>query len=126
MNYSIGEVSKMLNLSPYTIRFYDKEGLLSPMDRESGARQFTQSDVDHLHFLCCLRSTGMSLADIKTFFDLAQKGDCTLKERYAILKKQHAIAEDELKKAQRQLEVLEWKEKWFATLIEERLGEKVD
>lgn len=125
MNYSIGEVSKILNLSPYTIRYYDKAGLLFPMDRESGARQFTENDVEHLRFLCCLRSTGMSLADIKTFFELSAQGDCTLKERYAILKKQHAIAEEELKRAQHQLDVLECKQKWFARLIEERLGEKI-
>ncbi|MGN1234674.1 MAG: MerR family transcriptional regulator, partial [Christensenellaceae bacterium] len=125
MFYSIGQAAQILNVSPYTIRYYDKEGLLGSLQRESGSRQFTEEDLDHLRFLCCLRSTGMSLADIKTFLQLCEQGDDTLLERYELLNKQHRIAEEELLRAQHQLEVLERKQCWLKNCIRCRLGKDV-
>lgn len=41
MTYTIGEMSKMLNVSSSTIRYYDKEGLLPFVERtEGGIRVF--------------------------------------------------------------------------------------
>ncbi len=62
MTYSIGEVSKMLNISVSTLRYYDKEGLLPLVNRSSSnIRVFDKTDIE------CLKTTGMQLKDIKLF-----------------------------------------------------------
>ena len=78
MYYSIGEVAEKLNLSKSTIRYYDKEGLLPFVERkESGIRMFAESDISMLQVIECLKSTGLSIKDIKKFSEWCLKGDLT-------------------------------------------------
>ena len=45
--YSIGDISKMLNISISTLRYYDKSGLLPLVNRSSGnIRVFDDTDVE--------------------------------------------------------------------------------
>ncbi|EGP8367258.1 MerR family DNA-binding transcriptional regulator, partial [Listeria monocytogenes] len=54
MTYSIKEVSKIFNLSIYTLRYYDKQGLLPFVSKnQSGYREFTESDLNLIHTICC-------------------------------------------------------------------------
>ena len=56
MAYTIGEMSKMLNVSSSTIRYYDKEGLLPFVERSSGGiRMFKESDFEWLSIIECLK-----------------------------------------------------------------------
>jgi len=64
-----------LGLSIYTIRFYDKEGLLPFVSRnKSGNREFTESDLNLFKMICCLKKTGVQIKDIKKYIDLCMKG----------------------------------------------------
>lgn len=66
MDYTIGEVAKIINISPHTLRFYDKEGLLPFVERsESGIRRFKEEDFGKLMIIECLKKTGMPIKDIK-------------------------------------------------------------
>ena len=86
MTYSIGEVSEMLNISISTLRYYDKEGLLPLVNRTSGnIRVFDEADIECLKMIECLKTTGMQLKDIKTFFEWCEKGDSTIDKRYNLL-----------------------------------------
>ncbi len=74
MTYTIKDISKMFGISIYTIRFYDKEGLLPfVMRNKSGNRVFTESDVGLFRTICCLKNTGMQLKDIKSILISAWK-----------------------------------------------------
>ena len=85
--YSIREVSEKTGLSAHTLRFYEKEGLLSRVERSSsGIRQYSDADLELLGGICCLKNTGMSLREIARFMQLSQEGDCTLRERVALLR----------------------------------------
>lgn len=65
---TIQEVAEVTGISAYTIRFYEKCGILPPIQRtESGIRQFTDADVRFLRFLLELKRTGMSLEEIAEF-----------------------------------------------------------
>ena len=65
---TIQEVATQTGVSAYTIRFYEKMGVLTPITRlPSGIRNFTKEDVSYLRFLLQLKQTGMSLADIMAF-----------------------------------------------------------
>ncbi len=55
-----------LNLTVYTLRYYDKEGLLPFVERtDSGIRRFKESDIEALRVIECLKSTGMPIKEIK-------------------------------------------------------------
>ena len=65
MEYSIGQVAEKLNLPCSTIRYYDKEGLLPFIQRKnSGVRVFSDSDINMLTIIECLKNTGMPIKDI--------------------------------------------------------------
>ena len=84
MTYSIKEVAEKTNLSIYTLRFYDKQGLLPFVSRNaSGYRTFTEGDLHLLKTICCLKETGMKIADIdprqqerKNCFTISDKARC--------------------------------------------------
>ena len=119
MPYSIGEVAKMLNLSIYTLRYYDKEGLIPFVERNSGgARVFEESDVESLKIIECLKSTGMPLKDIKYFIDWCFQGDCTLQQRYDMFLERKAVAEVQMEKLKNTMKIIEYKCHYYKTALE--------
>jgi DNA-binding transcriptional MerR regulator len=84
--YSINEVAKICNLSPYTIRFYDKEGLLPFISRsKKGNREFSETGLDLVKLICCLKNTGMPIKEIKRYIDLCMQGPETVEQRKEIM-----------------------------------------
>ena len=66
--FSISEAAEKSGLSSYTLRYYEKIGLLPPPKRnEGGQRFYTESDLQFIHFLKSLKQTGMSLEDMNQF-----------------------------------------------------------
>ena len=54
-----------------TVRFYEQEGLIQPLDRKDGGhRQFGASELEKLRLALDLREAGLSLPDIKHMFSL--------------------------------------------------------
>ena len=85
MGYSIAEVAEKTNLTPHTLRYYEKEGLLPFVDRsDTGNRDFKDKDMEWLELICCLKNTGMSIKQIKEVITLCLKGDDTLEIRREI------------------------------------------
>jgi DNA-binding transcriptional MerR regulator len=95
---TIQEVAEQTGISAYTIRFYEKAGVLPPIKRmANGIRQFTEADVTFLRFLMQLKQTGMSLEDIMEFTEdgcmreRLQRGDnippFIVEKRIAVLKR---------------------------------------
>lgn len=75
MAYTMKDISSMCKLSQHTIRYYDKEGLLPFVKRDSlGNRIFSETDMQIISLICCLKETGMSIKDIKSFVDTYQNG----------------------------------------------------
>jgi DNA-binding transcriptional MerR regulator len=70
-----GELAQRVGVNPETLRFYEKEGLLSPDSRTpSGYRQFAESAVDRLEFVRRAKGLGFSLTEIRELL-LLQEGD---------------------------------------------------
>ena len=64
-SYPIGALSKMVNLSQRTIRYYEEIGLLHSVRRiENGKRVYTDDDVRRLKFINRLKMLGLSLAEM--------------------------------------------------------------
>ena len=110
MTYSIKEVSEMLGIPASTIRYYDKEGLLPFVERgESGYRFFSDENIRTLRFIECLKTTGMAIKDIQTFFEWVVEGESTMQKRYDLFLKQRGIVEEQIKQLQKTLEVIDYK-----------------
>ena len=113
MYYTVCEVAKRLNLSPYTIRFYSKEGLLNFVDRDqNGNRIFKQSDFERLFIIFSLKRAGMSIKQIREFTILCDQGDSTIAQPLKIILDQRETVESQITQLQDALDVLKYK-KWL-------------
>ena len=77
--YQIGEAARQSGVSSANIRFYEKEGLLSPHGRgENSYRLYSEGDVHQLRFIRLCRAMDMSLDEVRTLLglDLNNKTDC--------------------------------------------------
>src|SRR5689334_11482192 len=83
---TIQEVAQITGLSEYTLRYYERVGLLDPIDRaNSGHRRYGAADLEWLQFLIFLRATGMSIRQMQECAELKRGGDATRRERLAFL-----------------------------------------
>lgn len=61
----IGELAKLVGVDVQTIRFYEREGLLAPPERQqNGYRIYTEQHVERLAFVRRCRMLNLSLAEI--------------------------------------------------------------
>ncbi len=109
MDYSIGEVSKMTGLSPSTLRFYDKEGLLPGLGRQGGKRIFDDGHVRSLRVIECLKSSGLEIRDIRKFMDLTTKGSASYAQRKELMEEQRSKTLEQIDEMQQTLAMLEYK-----------------
>ena len=71
MSYSAGELAKNLGITKDTLRYYEKEGLLPPIKRDSsGHRVYSESDMEWIFLIRCLRDTDMQIYKIKKYVSL--------------------------------------------------------
>lgn len=118
MSYSISEVAKMLNVSTYTIRYYDKEGLFPLVKRVNGIRVFEDKDFPWLRMLNCLKNLDMPIKKIKEYVDLALKGDETLKERYQLILEQEENIKKQIKELNYYKKQIDFKKAYYEKAIE--------
>ncbi|MBT2689640.1 MerR family transcriptional regulator [Bacillus sp. ISL-47] len=117
--YSISEVAKELNLTVYTLRYYDKEGLMPFVERTpSGNRLFKESDISALRVIECLKATGMPIKEIKNFIDWCSEGDSTLKQRYDMFLERKANVEAQMEELKKTMEVIEHKCFYYKTALD--------
>ena len=84
--YTVKEVSQIMKISTHTIRYYDNEGLIPFVSRtQSNIRKFSDHSLSWLKTIHHLRSTNLSINDIKKYIDLSLKGKRTIKQRAEII-----------------------------------------
>ena len=107
MEFTIREVSQRFNLSSSTLRYYDKEGLFPFMQKKaSGYRTFSEKDLACLELVQCLKSTGLSIKEIKEFFDLALQGEGTVPERLRLFEARRDFVLKQISQLQEHLKVI--------------------
>lgn len=72
--FAIGELAEELGLTPRSIRFYEDEGLLSPV-RQGVNRRYSYRDRARLQLICRGKRLGFTIAEIKEFLTLYDGGD---------------------------------------------------
>ncbi len=85
--YTIKDIVCKTGLSAYTLRYYDKIGLMPTLKRnDKKVRIYTNEDICRLELICCLKDSGMSLKDIARFMDMCLIGKETNDEKIELLK----------------------------------------
>lgn len=107
--YTIGQVAELYNFPISTLRYYDKEGLFPNLKRQSGIRQFGESDLEALRIIECLKASGLEIADIKRYFELCQQGNSTYAERRQLFENRKKAVEEEIKRLNKTLDLLNYK-----------------
>lgn len=116
MIYTIGEMAKKLHIAPSTLRYYDKEGLLPFLERsKNGVRIFKDSDFEWLSIIECLKKTGMTIKDIKSFVDWCIEGDSTINQRLALIDQQRELVLVQIKQMEETLQMLNYKHWYYET-----------
>ena len=118
MNYSIGEFSRLTDISIYTLRYYEKEVLITPDRKENGRRMYSENDVKWVEFIKRLKDTGMPIKEIKKYAALRAVGNSTLRERMAMLKKHRTNLNEQISKSQEHLQKLDDKIVFYQSEIE--------
>ncbi|OGH96575.1 MAG: hypothetical protein A2039_00695 [Candidatus Melainabacteria bacterium GWA2_34_9] len=123
--YTIKEVAKRLDVSEHTLRFWDKSGFFPFVNRDkNNVRNFSDSDLNWVYIVKCLRSAGADNKAIKRYIDLCIIGDSTIEERYEIIKSTRVKAEEQMKELLIQMEVLEKKEQYYENMIANKENDK--
>ncbi|MFT3952045.1 MAG: MerR family transcriptional regulator [Oscillospiraceae bacterium] len=107
---TISEASAQFGLTPDTLRYYEKIGLLPPVPRnKSGLRDYDEESCNWIGFIKCMRSAGLSIEVLIEYVSLWLQGDETVEERRALLVAQRKKLTDKLTEIQSTIERLDFK-----------------
>jgi DNA-binding transcriptional MerR regulator len=111
---SPGQAAERSGFSLDTLRYYERIGLLDSIERApSGHRRFRGEDLEWLGVLRCLRETGMPIAQMREYADLARSGQATVAERHRLLTEHDARVGEQIALLQAQRRHLREKIDWY-------------
>jgi DNA-binding transcriptional MerR regulator len=112
--FSPSQAAEQSGFSLDTLRYYERIGLLDDIARTpSGHRQFGDNDLEWLGVLRCLRETGMPIAQMRRYAQLARCGQATLAERMNLLIEHDARVQERISLLQAQRAHLREKIAWY-------------
>ena len=106
----IMEVSEQYGISSDTLRYYERIGLIPPVNRNgSGIRDYNELDLRRVEFIKCMRSAGLPVEVLIEYVALVQQGDRTIEARKEILIEQRKLLVNRMNEMQKTLDILEHK-----------------
>jgi Predicted transcriptional regulators len=111
--YKIGDFSEIVGLNSPTLRYYEKEGLIKPNRTENGVRYYTEQDAKWVRFLLHLKSTGMTIEQLKRYVKLRAEGDSTINQRIELLEEVRRNFEIQYQQLQDSWMILNDKLDWY-------------
>ncbi len=116
-NFTMQEIISETGLTADTLRYYEKEGMISGIHRKpNGHRVYTNSDLEWLKFAICLRKTGMSVKNIKEYRKLMDEGDKTISIRKEMLKNQREKILEEIEVLKEGINRLDFKLEYYQSI----------
>lgn len=107
------EVVERTGLSIDTLRYYEREGLVGPVQRQSGQRRYSEDDIAWIALVTCLRTAGLGIADLRRFTDLL-RGETEPQGRVAFLQRRRDELLNRLHQTQAAITVLDNKIKHYS------------
>jgi len=121
---TIQHVAEITGLSVYTLRYYERIGLIHPIERaENTHRRYTMDDIGWIEFLNKLRAMGMSIQEMQTYAELQRQGDVSLSERVEMLKHLRSRVESCMQELQENLNMVNYKITFYEGVIAEKTPE---
>lgn len=107
MDYTIKDACKKLDLTVHTVRHYCDTGLVPNLRHDkNGNRIFDDESINWLQAAKFLRASGLSIPEIRHYFDLCQQGISSIQERTSILIKLRDRSQKELEMMQLRIDCL--------------------
>ena len=115
---TIAEVSKRYNITPDTIRYYEKIGLIPHVPRnKSGIRDFDENSCNWIEFIKCMRSAGLSIEVLTQYISLFKQGNKTAKARKELLVEQRKKLLEKQEDINRTIKRLDYKIEIYNDII---------
>mgnify|MGYP000862557710 CR=1 FL=1 len=90
---TISEVSEKYGLTPDTLRYYERIGLIPPVPRtRSGLRDYDESSCNWIEFIKCMRGAGLQIEVLIEYVALYQQGDSTIEQEKICLSSREKIS----------------------------------
>jgi len=106
----IAQVSEQFGMSVDTLRYYERVGLIPPVNRnDGGIRDYNELDLRRVDFIKCMRSAGLPVEVLIEYVGLVQQGDKTIEARREILIEQRELLVARMKEMQKTLDLLDHK-----------------
>lgn len=122
----IAEVSEQYKISSDTLRYYERIGLIQPVNRNGGGiRDYSEIDLRRVEFIKCMRSAGLPIEALIEYVGLVQQGDRTIEARKEILIEQRALLAGRMKEMQKTLDILDHKIEGYEKAVLKREQEMV-
>ncbi|MDV2995981.1 MAG: hypothetical protein N4J56_005635 [Chroococcidiopsis sp. SAG 2025] len=107
---TIQQVAERTGLSVHTLRYYERNGLLEPVNRAAnGHRRYCAVDITKIEFLTRLRATGMPIRQMQRFAILLRQNPAAVSDRLAILEAHEREVKQRIQELSRNLEIIRWK-----------------
>ncbi len=117
---TISEVAKKYEMTPEGLRYYERIGLLPPVNRnKNGLRDYTEEDCGWIEFIKCMRGAGLPIEVLIEYVQLF-KDESTLEARRAILEEQYEKLLTKIAEMQTVANRLKGKLKYYDDKIENR------
>ncbi len=109
------EAAAATGLTLDTLRYYEREGLIGPIERSAGGRRrYDDNDLAWIGIVTCLRDAGLGIADLRRFTELLRTENPG-QDRVAFLRRRKEELQDRLQQTQAALTVLDEKITYYSS-----------
>lgn len=116
--YSMKEACTLTNMTYENLKFYCNEGLVLNVKRDRrNYRVFDEHDIKWIQSLNCLKSCGMSIAEMKQYLALCMEGEGTIPERKVILAEKKETLLQSITELQKAVAYIDWKQRFYDDVL---------
>ena len=116
--YSMKEACTLTNMTYENLKFYFNEGLVPNVKRDRrNYRVFDEHDIKWIQSLNCLKSCGMSIAEMKQYLALCMEGEGTIPERKVILAEKKETLLQSMTELQKAVAYIDWKQRFYDDVL---------
>ena len=116
---TIAEVSQKYNLTPDTLRYYERIALIAKVPRNSnGIRNYDEASCKRIEFIKCMRNSGVEIEILIEYTNLFEKGKTTAEARKKLLEEQREKLQEKQRSITETLARLDYKIELYNEIIE--------
>ena len=116
--YSMKEACALTNMTYETLKFYCNEGLVPNVKRDKrNYRIFDEHDIKWIQSLNCLKSCGMSIAEMKEYLALCLEGKDSIPQRKVMLAAKRETLLQSISKLQEAVAYIDWKQGFYDDVL---------